>query len=116
MRLGSDPGLTPESRESFLICRTTYASGVRPWTIGVVAVAPGCRRGVVNLAAMGRRRTLTGKAAQRLGERERDIGLDPDDEAAQWLKEHDPPPEPRTPKAATKSKVLHRWRQRQQRG
>ena len=31
-------------------------------------------------------------------ERERLTGLDPDDEAARWLREHDPPPEPAQPK------------------
>jgi hypothetical protein len=59
---------------------------------------------------------LTDKGAKKLGERERAIGLDPDDGAAQWLEEHDPPPEAQPPKAATKSKVLHQWRRRQQRG
>ena len=42
--------------------------------------------------------------------------LEPDDAAAQWLEENDPPPKPQSPKAASKSKVLHQWRQRQQRG
>jgi hypothetical protein len=42
------------------------------------------------------------------------VGLDAGDEAAQWLEEHDPPPEPKAPKSATKSKTLHRFRQRQQ--
>lgn len=42
-------------------------------------------------------------------------GLDPDDEAARWLAEHDPELEPEPPKSAFKSKALHRWRQRQQR-
>jgi len=48
-------------------------------------------------------------------ERERTAGLDPDDEAARWLAEHDPKPTPATPKGATKSKLLHRWKQRQAR-
>jgi hypothetical protein len=49
-------------------------------------------------------------------ERERTIGLDPDDEAARWLADHHPKPPPATPKSATKSKLLHRWKQRQARG
>jgi len=46
---------------------------------------------------------LTSKRAKKLGERERTVGLDPEDEATRWLDEHDPPPK-------------HQWRQRQQRG
>ena len=60
-------------------------------------------------------RRLTERGAKKLGERERAAGLEPDDEAAKWLAEHDPPPPPKTPKSASKSKTLHRWRQRQQR-
>jgi hypothetical protein len=59
-----------------------------------------------------RKRKLTSRGAQKRGERERVVGLDPDDEASRWLEEHDPKPEPNEPKAATKSKTLHRWRQR----
>ena len=63
---------------------------------------------------MGRKPSLTTRGVQKLSERERTTGLDPADEAARWLQEHDPAPAPPTPKAATKSKELHRWRQRQQ--
>jgi hypothetical protein len=59
---------------------------------------------------------LTSKSAKELGERERTVGLDPEDEATRWLDEHDPPAKPQPPKAANKSKALHQWRQRQQRG
>ena len=63
-----------------------------------------------------RKRPLTSKGAKQLGERERTVGLDPEDEATRWLDEHDPPPKPQPPKAASKSKALHQWRQRQRRG
>ncbi|HEX6663227.1 MAG TPA: hypothetical protein VF025_06090 [Gaiellaceae bacterium] len=55
---------------------------------------------------------LSRQRAQKRQERERQAGLDPDDEAARWLASNDPPPPPQAPKAATKSKTLHRWRQR----
>jgi hypothetical protein len=55
-------------------------------------------------------------AAKRRGERERQAGLDPEDEAARWLADHDPPlPEPES-KSRFKSKELHCWRERQKRG
>jgi len=50
-------------------------------------------------------------AARRRGERERSVGLEPEDEAARWLAEHDAPPPPTPPKSPLKSKALHRWRQ-----
>jgi hypothetical protein len=59
------------------------------------------------------KRPLTSRGARKLGERERAVGLDPDDEAARWLGENDPAPPPARPKAASKSKELHRWQQRQ---
>jgi hypothetical protein len=65
---------------------------------------------------MSRKRPLTSKGAKKLGERERTVGLDPEDEATRWLDEHGAPPKPQPPKAASKSKALHQWRQRQQRG
>jgi len=61
-----------------------------------------------------RKRPLSSRSVQKLAERERTVGLDPDDPAAQWLQEHDPPPAVEPPKAARKSKTLHRWRQRHQ--
>ena len=55
-------------------------------------------------------------AAKRRGERERQIGLDPNDDAARWLEQQDPPPAPPPSKTRFKSKELHRWREQQQRG
>ena len=56
---------------------------------------------------------LTREGAEKLGERERRVGLDPEDEAARWLEERDPKPAPPESKSKFKSKELHRWRQRQ---
>ena len=65
---------------------------------------------------MSRKRGITSRGAQKRGEREREHGLDADDEAARWLRENAPEPEPPPSKSAFKSKELHRWRQRRQRG
>jgi hypothetical protein len=51
-----------------------------------------------------RKQQLTHRGAQKRGERERSVGLEPDDDAARWLDEHDPKPKPQPPKSATKSK------------
>jgi len=59
---------------------------------------------------------LTHDGAKRRGERERQVGLDTEDEAARWLEEHDPPPAPPPSKSKFKSAELHRWRQKQLRG
>jgi hypothetical protein len=63
---------------------------------------------------MTRKPPLKRGSVQKLSERERTTGLDPDDAAAQWLGEHDKQPPPAAPKRATKSKALHQWRQQQQ--
>ena len=60
------------------------------------------------------KRSLTRRGAQKLGEREREAGLDADDAAARWLAQNDPTPQPAPPKAAAKSKNLHRWRRRRE--
>lgn len=52
---------------------------------------------------------------EKRGERERQVGIDPEDEAGRWLAEHDPKPEPPAPKSPLKSKALHRWRGQQAR-
>ncbi len=59
---------------------------------------------------------LSHEGAKRRAERERQLGLDPEDEATRWLDEKDPPPPPPPSKSRLKSKELHRWRQKQQRG
>ena len=57
-------------------------------------------------------RKLTQEGAKKRAERERQAGLDPEDNAAKWLEEHDPKPTPPESKSRFKSKELHRWRQR----
>jgi hypothetical protein len=63
---------------------------------------------------MAAKRGPTSTSVQKRAERERLTGLDPDDEAGRWLAERDPAPPPELSKSATKSKVLHQWRRRQQ--
>lgn len=53
-------------------------------------------------------------SVMRMREREATAGLDLEDEAARWLAAHDAPP-PEAPKAAKKSKLLHRFRARERR-
>jgi hypothetical protein len=53
------------------------------------------------------------RSVERQRERERSVGIDPEDDAAKWLEEHDPEPEPQAPKSASKSKTLHQWRRKQ---
>jgi hypothetical protein len=61
---------------------------------------------------MAGKRDLTHRGAEKLSERERNVGLDPEDEAARWLDEHEPAPQPAVPKRASKNKALHRWNRR----
>jgi hypothetical protein len=61
---------------------------------------------------LSRKPRISSRGARKLGERERELGLDPGDEAARWLAEHDPPPSQAEPKRLGKSKALHRWKQR----
>jgi hypothetical protein len=54
------------------------------------------------------------RRVEKMRERERSVGLEPDDSAAQWLDENAPKEEFQAPKAAKKSKLLHQWKQAQQ--
>jgi hypothetical protein len=57
------------------------------------------------------KRRLTPRGVQRMREREATVGMDPEDDAAKWLAENDPPEPPKTPKSAKKSVTLHRFKQ-----
>jgi hypothetical protein len=59
---------------------------------------------------MSRKKPLTERGVKRMVAREQAVGLEADDDAARWLAENDRQPEPKPPKAASKSKALHRWR------
>jgi len=62
---------------------------------------------------MARKKPLTERGVKRMIERERTVGLEEEDDAAKWLAENDAPPPAGRPKAASKSKALHQWRNRQ---
>ena len=64
---------------------------------------------------MSGKKRLTQRGVQRMRDREATVGLEPDDLAAEWLTEHDPPAPPKSPKSAKKSVTLHRFRQRRDR-
>jgi hypothetical protein len=53
------------------------------------------------------------RRVEKMRERERSVGLEPDDPAAQWLDENAPKVPFQAPKAAKKSKLLHQWKQAQ---
>jgi hypothetical protein len=61
---------------------------------------------------MTAKKRLTPRGVQRMRDREASVGMDPEDDAAQWLAEHDPPAPPATPKSAKKSVTLHRFKRR----
>ena len=60
---------------------------------------------------MPKRPPISRQRVAKMREREQTVGLEPDDAAAKWLDEHEPKEEQKTPKSATKSKLLHQWRQ-----
>jgi hypothetical protein len=64
---------------------------------------------------MAGKKRLTPQGVARMRKREASVGLEPDDAAAGWLAEHDPPPAPKAPKSAKKSVTLHRFKQRKDR-
>jgi len=58
------------------------------------------------------KRPVSRQKVAKMREREASVGLDPEDAAAQWLAEHDPPAPPDESKSARKSKLLHQFRNR----
>jgi hypothetical protein len=58
------------------------------------------------------KRPVSRQKVAKMREREAAAGLDPEDAAARWLAEHDPPPTPDESKSARKSKLLHQFRNR----
>jgi hypothetical protein len=61
------------------------------------------------------KRPLSRQKVEKMREREARAGLDPADDAAQWLVEHDAPSPASTPKSLGKNKTLHQWRRRDHR-
>ena len=55
---------------------------------------------------------LSRQRVERMREREASVGLEPEDDAARWLAEHDPPPPTDESKSRRKSKLLHQFRNR----
>lgn len=53
-------------------------------------------------------------SVEKMRERERNVGLEPGDAGARWLEENAPEEVQQTPRSARKSKLLHQWRQAQQ--
>ena len=51
---------------------------------------------------------------EKMRERERTVGVEADDAAAKWLEEHEPKEVLQPANAARKSKLLHQWKQAQQ--
>ena len=120
-----DQGRGPDGRDAHLL-PVAHLDDRRPRRLphGVRALrrSPGARgaegdrgRAEGEGRGQGLKHRLTQRGAQKRAERERQAGLEPDDDAARWLAEHDPQPEPEPPKAASKSRNLHRWRRRQRR-
>jgi hypothetical protein len=68
------------------------------------------RKRSVNCGAV--KRQISRQKVAKMREREAAVGLDPEDEAARWLAEHDPPPAAAESKSARKAKLLHQFRNR----
>jgi hypothetical protein len=58
---------------------------------------------------------LSQQKVEKMRRREASVGLETDDDAAQWLDQNDAPRPPDAPKSLAKNKLLHQWRRAQKR-
>ncbi|MBA3841348.1 MAG: hypothetical protein H0X39_01790 [Actinobacteria bacterium] len=60
---------------------------------------------------MAQKPHLSRQTVEKMRRREASVGLESDDDAAQWLDRNDSPPPTNAPKSLGKNKLLHQWAQ-----